>query len=74
MQIAYSYILINTNQKKEYEVYNNLINHPSIIELNPLYNEFDMIAKIKTKNKDKMGGFITKNIRSLDGVIDTKIL
>jgi len=33
-----------------------------------------MIAKVKTKNKKKLGDFILNNIRSLEGVLDTKTL
>jgi DNA-binding Lrp family transcriptional regulator len=44
------------------------------MELKPLFREYDMIAKVKTKNTKKLGHFITKKVRSLDGVVDTKIL
>jgi DNA-binding Lrp family transcriptional regulator len=45
-----------------------------IVEVRPLYQEYDLIAKVKTENKEKLGSFISNKIRSLDGVIDTKTL
>ena len=73
-KIRVSYILINTKPEKEYHVYNMLSNESKIIELKPLYREFDMIAKVKIDNTQKLGRFVTNKIKSLDGVIDTKTL
>ena len=39
-----------------------------------MYREYDMIAKIKTSNKQKFGDFVSDKIRSLEGVIDTKTI
>jgi len=58
----------------EHEVYNVLSQVPEIIELHPLFEEYDLIAKIEAADI-KIIEDITKNdIRSLEGVIDTKIL
>jgi DNA-binding Lrp family transcriptional regulator len=73
-EIKVSYILINTKPDKEYYVYNRLLNESKIIELKPLYREFDMIAKVEIDNTQQLGRFITNKIKSLDGVIDTKTL
>ena len=73
-EIKVSYILINTKPKHEHDVYNSLSNHPLVIEINPLFQEYDMIAKVKIENTKKLGSFVKDKIRSLDGVIDTKTL
>jgi DNA-binding Lrp family transcriptional regulator len=39
-----------------------------------LFREYDLIAKIRVDNKEKLGNFISNKIRPLDGVLDTKIL
>ena len=51
-----------------------LSNESKIIELKPLYREYDMIAKVEIDNTKKLGKFVTNKIKSLDGVIDTKTL
>lgn len=33
-----------------------------------------MIAKVKTKKNQKISSFVLKNIRSLEGVLDTKTI
>jgi DNA-binding Lrp family transcriptional regulator len=73
-EIKVSYILIKTKPEKEYYVYNRLSNESKIIELKPLYREFDIIAKVEIDNTKQLGRFIINKIKSLDGVIDTKAL
>ena len=72
--ITLNYLLINTNPTLEHHVYNRLSHEEKIIELTPLYHEYDMIAKIQVTNEKKLKHFIQHNIRSIHGVIDTKLL
>jgi DNA-binding Lrp family transcriptional regulator len=67
-------VLINTNPKKEHQIYNKLSNESKIIKIRPLFREYDLIAKVKTDNKEKLGIFISTKIRPLEGGLDTKIL
>jgi DNA-binding Lrp family transcriptional regulator len=66
--------LINTIPEKEHHIYNCLLNDSKIIEIRPLFQEYDMIVKIKTENKEKLGVFISNKIRPIEGVLDTKII
>jgi DNA-binding Lrp family transcriptional regulator len=74
MKIVVSYILINTNPAKEHEIYNQLQDESVIIELRPLFNEFDMIAKVKTKNEKNLEKFVTNKIKTLNGIVDIKTI
>ena len=67
-------MLINTIPDSEHEVYNRLSQEPSVIELHPLFWEYDIIAKIEADSHQKIGRFVSNKIRSIGGVIDTKIL
>jgi len=67
-------VLINTKPEFEHEVYNSLKNQSKILEIKPLYREFDMIAKIRIEKKEDIGFYISNKIRSLDGVIHTKTI
>ena len=62
--MAIGFVLISAAPAREHDVYNKLSKVPEIIELHPLFGEYDLIAKIEFVNK----------IRSIDGVIDTKTL
>ncbi len=72
--MAVGFVLISTAPGKEHEVYNELKKIPEIIELHPLFGEFDLIAKLETKDFNQLGEIVVEKIRMIDGVIDTKTL
>jgi DNA-binding Lrp family transcriptional regulator len=72
--LSKTFVLINTAPTKEHEVYNTLLKNPQILEIHPLFGEYDLIAKIDVENVDQLGEIVKKNIRTIDGVIDTKTL
>jgi len=72
--MAIGYVLINAAPAHEHEVYAKLSKVPEIVELHPLFGEFDLIAKIKARDFEKLGDLVVNKIRSIKGVIDTKTL
>jgi DNA-binding Lrp family transcriptional regulator len=73
-QMAIGFILINVAPAQEHEVYNKLSKIPQIIELHPLFGEYDLIAKIEADDFEELGTIIVNKIRSITGVLDTKTL
>ena len=47
---------------------------PQIIELHPLFGEYDLIAKIEADDFESLGDIVVNKIRTIEGVIDTKTL
>ncbi len=72
--MAIGFILISTAPAKEHEVYNELLKVPEIVELHPLFGEYDLIAKVESKDFDTLGHIVVDKIRSIEGVADTKTL
>ncbi len=72
--MAIGFVLINTAPAHEHEVYTKLSRVPEIVELHPLFGEFDLIAKIDAEDFEKLGELVVEKIRSIEGVIDTKTL
>jgi DNA-binding Lrp family transcriptional regulator len=72
--VAVGFVLISTAPAKEHEVYNLLLKVTEIVELHPLFGEYDLIAKIKADDFNKLGQVVVDRIRSIPGVIDTKTL
>ena len=68
------YVLITTLPIHEHEVYNKLLKNKKIKEIHPLFGEYDLIVKIDCDDFQSMGEFIVNEIRSLNGVINTKTL
>jgi DNA-binding Lrp family transcriptional regulator len=72
--MAIGFVLVNTAPAHEHEVYTKLSKVPEIVELHPLFGEFDLIAKIDAEDFEKLGELVVEKIRSIKGVIDTKTL
>ena len=72
--MAVGYVLISTAPAKEHEVYNELLTVKEIVELTPLFGEYDLIAKIEASDFNLLGQVVVNKVRSLPGVIDTKTL
>ena len=72
--MAISFILISAAPAKEHDVYNKLSKVPEIIELHPLFGEYDLIAKIEAENFENIGKIVVNKIRMIEGVTDTKTL
>ena len=73
-QMAIGFVLINVAPAHEHEIYNKLSKIPQIIELHPLFGEYDLIAKIEADDFEELGTIIVNKIRSITGVLDTKTL
>lgn len=72
--MAVGFVLISAAPQQEHDVYNQLLKVSEIVELHPLFGEFDLIAKIEASDFDTLGHVIVNSIRSIAGVVDTKTL
>jgi len=72
--MAVGFVLISASPGKEHDVYNALLKVPEIVELHPLFGEYDLIAKIEASDFDTLGHIIVSGVRSIPGVVDTKTL
>ena len=72
--MAVGFVLISTEPAKEHDVYNELLKVKQIIELHPLFGEYDLIAKVEAQDFDKLGQVVIEKIRTVKGVVDTKTL
>jgi DNA-binding Lrp family transcriptional regulator len=72
--MAVGFVLISAAPAHEHEVFNKLSKIPEIVELHPLFGEYDLIAKIEAKDFEKLGGIVVNKIRAIEGVVDTKTL
>ena len=68
-----NYVLISSKPGEEHEAYNKLIELPDIIELHPLFGEYDLIAKVIVPDGEDIGDYVAK-IKKTEEVIGTKTL
>src|SRR5205814_2375444 len=74
LRMAVGFVLISAAPGKEHDVYNTLLKVSEIVELHPLFGEYDLIAKPEAADFDTLGHVIVNKIRSIEGVVDTKTL
>ncbi len=72
--MAIGFVLISTAPAKEHDVYNELLKISEIVELHPLFGEYDLIAKVEAEDFNALGEIVIDKIRTIPGVIDTKTL
>lgn len=71
---AIGFVLIDIEPAREKEVYSKLMKIGQIVELYPLFGEYDLIAKVEAESYDAIGAVVVSKIRSIDGVKATKTL
>ena len=72
--MATGFVLITIAPTHEHDVHTKLSKVPEIIELHPLFGEYDLLAKIEGDDFEKLGAIVINKIRSIEGILDTKTL
>jgi DNA-binding Lrp family transcriptional regulator len=72
--MATGFALLTISPLYEKEVYKKLKDASEIIEVHPLFGEYDILLKIETTDIDAIGDIVISKIRSIKGVTDTKTL
>jgi DNA-binding Lrp family transcriptional regulator len=73
--MATGFALLSISPLYEKEVFQALTNEiKEIVEVHPLFGEYDILIKIHTDSIDGIGEVVLKKIRSLKGISDSKTL
>ena len=72
--MATGFALLSISPLHEKTVYETLRGISEIVEVHPLFGEYDILLKIECQDIDGIGSIIIKKIRSIQGVVDTKTL
>ena len=67
-------VQLDNEPNREKKVNQKHMKLPRIVELYPLFGEYDLIAKVEADSFDAIGEFVMESIRSVDGVKATKTL
>lgn len=69
-----AYVLISTAPGREHDVYRRLTAMDGMLEVTPLFGEYDLIVKLDAGSFDDVGKVVIERIRSVPGVQDTRTL
>jgi DNA-binding Lrp family transcriptional regulator len=72
--MAIGFVLIRASPAYEHQVYDEVSKIQDIVELHPLFGEYDLIAKIEEEDFERLGDVVVNKIRTIKGVTDTKTL
>ncbi len=72
--MSVAFVLVSTVPGKEHEVYNKISKINYVVEIHPLFGEYDLIVKIDALDYSELGKIVVEQIRKIEGVIDTKTL
>jgi DNA-binding Lrp family transcriptional regulator len=72
--MAIGFALLSISPLHEKSVFEELRNLPEVIEIHPLFGEYDILIKIECPDIDSIGDVVIKKIRSKKGIVDTKTL
>jgi len=72
--LAVGFVLIKTSPAAEREVYNIVKDMDMVMEVHSLFGEYDLILKLEAKDFNTLGQRVVDDIRSIEGVEDTKTL
>lgn len=72
--MATGFALLSISPLHEKTVYETLKNTPQVVEVHPLFGEYDILVKLECNDIDEIGEIVIKKIRSTKGVVDTKTL
>jgi DNA-binding Lrp family transcriptional regulator len=72
--VVIGFVLLHVSPLQEYEVFNKLAKIPEVIEVHPLFGEYDLIAKIEAKDYEGIGEIIIHKIKTIKGITDTTTL
>jgi DNA-binding Lrp family transcriptional regulator len=72
--MAIGFALISISPLHEKSVFNELAKIPEVVEIHPLFGEYDILLKIEAPDIDSIGSVVIRKIRKTKGVVDTKTL
>jgi len=68
------FVLINVAPGKELTIFEIISNWDEVLDIYPLFGDYDIIVKIQANNYETLSEIIVHRIRTLNGIIDTKTL
>ena len=72
--MATGFALLSVSPLYEKEVYEKLKTIPEVVEVYPLFGEYDILLRIEAPDIDSIGSIVIHKIRSTKGITDTKTL
>ncbi len=69
-----AYVLFKVSSGTEREVAQKLINFEEVMQADIIFGEYDVIAKLSTKDLDTLESFVSEKVRNVPNVLVTSTM
>jgi len=69
-----AYVLFKVSSGTEREVAQKLVDFNEVIQVDVIFGEYDVVAKVVTENLDMLEGFVSEKIRAVPNVLVTSTM
>ncbi len=72
--MSIAYVLIITAPQKDHQIYSELKRFKEVVEVYPLFGDYDLIAKIENDDVEGLGRVVLYKVGAIPGVVHTETL
>jgi len=72
MEQIVGFVLLTISPEKEIEVFEKLKSLEEVMEVHPIFGEYDFLVKVKSESPKSLGEYVMEVIREIDGILDSK--
>jgi len=69
-----AYVLFKVSSGTEREVAQKLIEFPEVLQADIIFGEYDVVAKMSTKDLDTLENFVSEKVRNVPNVLVTSTM
>ncbi len=70
--MIYGFVMVQCSTGEEQEIYKKLQASDFVVEVHPLFGEYDFIMRVKAEDADNLANQIIERVRNIPGVSHTK--
>jgi DNA-binding Lrp family transcriptional regulator len=74
VEMPIGFVFIRAAPAREQDVHEKMSMVKEIVELHPLFGEYDMLVKVEAEDPDRLGRIVVDKIRRIPGVTGTQTL
>ena len=68
------FVLMRVAPAHEKDVFKKLTKLLEVVEIHPLFGEYDLLAKVESVGYESIGEIVVNKIRTIEGITDTQTL
>ncbi|MCJ7517221.1 MAG: Lrp/AsnC ligand binding domain-containing protein [Methanomassiliicoccales archaeon] len=69
-----AYVLITSAPQRDHQIYLELKRIKEVVEVYPLFGDYDLIAKIDSSDVESIGRLVLYKVGAISGVVHTETL